>query len=78
MGTWQIVRNGPTPLVLASGQVPAATSYELSLTVEGDTVSAAVDGSPVVSLTDATYTTGLAGLGSLGYYPVRYAAFGVG
>jgi len=76
-GAWQIVANGPAAVTLASGSVAAARSYTLSLTIRGTTVSAQIDGVRVGTVSSRAYRYGPAGLGSLGYYPVRYPSFTV-
>jgi hypothetical protein len=76
-GNWRIVRNSHSPLVLASGSVPPASTYHLALTVSGSTVSAVIGRARVATVDDTTYTEGPAGVGSLGYYPVRFRSFGV-
>jgi hypothetical protein len=76
-GAWQIVANGPAAVTLASGSVAAARSYTLSLTTRGTTVSAQIDGVRVGTVSSRAYRYGPAGLGSLGYYPVRYLSFTV-
>ena len=64
--------NGPGTATLASGRVTAARSYTLSLTTRGSIISARIDGVPVATVTSRMYRYGPAGLGSLGYSPVRY------
>jgi Glycosyl hydrolase family 59 len=76
-GSWQIVANGRTLALLASGSVAAANSYSLSLTTRGTTISAQINGVLVGTVTSRAYRNGPAGLGSLGYYPVRYPSFTV-
>jgi hypothetical protein len=76
-GAWQIVANGPAAVTLASGSVAGAPAYTLSLTTQGTTISARIDGVLVATVTDRRYRYGPAGLGSLGYYPVRYPSFTV-
>jgi Glycosyl hydrolase family 59 len=76
-GDWQVVASGPVPATLASGSVSPATAYTLSLTTRGTTISALINGSSVASVTSSLYRNGPAGLGSLGYYPVRYPSFTV-
>jgi Glycosyl hydrolase family 59 len=76
-GAWQIVANGPTAVKLASGSVTAAHAYSLSLTTRGTTISAQINGKLVATVTNRLYRYGPAGLGSLGYYPVRYPSFSV-
>jgi hypothetical protein len=76
-GSWQLVASGPGGGTLASGDVAAAGTYTLSLTTSGSNISARIDGVPVAAVTNDMYGYGPAGLGSLGYYPVRYPAFTV-
>jgi hypothetical protein len=76
-GAWQIVANGPAAVTLASGNVAAARTYILSLTTHGNTISAEVNGVRVATVSNRAYRYGPAGLGSLGYYPVRYLSFTV-
>jgi hypothetical protein len=76
-GARQIVANGPAAVTLASGNVTAARAYFLSLTAQGTTISAQINGVTVATVTNRTYRYGPAGLGSLGYYPVRYPSFAV-
>jgi hypothetical protein len=74
-GGWQVVANGPAAVTLASGRVAAARSYTLNLATRGSIISARIDGVLVASVTNRIYRYGPAGLGSLGYYPVRYPGF---
>jgi hypothetical protein len=76
-GAWRLAANGPTPVTLASGRVRAAGGYRISLAVHGSTITAAVDGTHVVSVSDSRFREGPAGLGALGYYPVQYRSFTV-
>jgi hypothetical protein len=76
-GAWKLIRNGPRAATLAAGTVTAASSYSLSLTVTGATMTARIDGTPVATVTSAAFPQGPAGLGSLGYYPVQYGSFTV-
>jgi hypothetical protein len=76
-GAWQLLANGRVPLNLASGSVAAASTYTLSLTTSGSTIAARIDGVLVADVTNGMYSYGLAGLGSLGYYPVQYPSFTV-
>jgi hypothetical protein len=76
-GAWQIVANGPAAATLASGRVAPARTYTLSLTARGTTISAQIDGVRVTTVRSHAYRYGPAGLGSLGYYPVRYLSFTV-
>jgi Glycosyl hydrolase family 59 len=76
-GAWQVVANGLTAVTLASGSVAPARTYALSLTTRGTTISAQIDGVHVATVSGRAYRYGPAGLGSLGYYPVRYLSFTV-
>jgi hypothetical protein len=76
-GAWQLVAHGPAVVTLASGSVTAAHTYNLSLTTRGTTISAQINGVRVATVTNRAYQDGPAGLGSLGYYPVRYLSFTV-
>ncbi|HEX6527486.1 MAG TPA: ricin-type beta-trefoil lectin domain protein [Streptosporangiaceae bacterium] len=71
-GAWSIVRNNTSDSLttLASGTVPAlgtGTWHHLALTLNGSSISAAIDGVTVGSATDSTYSSGMAGLGVAGY-----------
>ncbi len=77
-GAWRLAAGGPSPATLASGRVAARHDYSMSLTTYKTTISARIDGRRVASVTSRTYRDGPAGLGSLGYYPVRYPSFSVG
>ncbi len=76
-GAWQIVANGPAAVTLASGIVAAARTYTLSLTTHGTTITAQINGTHMATVSSPAYRYGPAGLGSLGYYPVRYLSFTV-
>ena len=76
-GAWQIVASGPAVVTLASGSVTAARAYALSLTIRGTIISAQINGALVATVSNRAYRYGPAGLGSLGYYPVRYPRFTV-
>jgi len=52
-------------------------TYTLSLTASGVTISARINRGRVATVTNGAYREGPAGLGSLGYYPVRYASLTV-
>jgi hypothetical protein len=71
------VANGPAAVTLASGSVAPARTYTLSLTTRGTTISAQIDGVRVATVSSRACQYGPAGLGSLGYYPVRYLSFTV-
>jgi hypothetical protein len=71
-GAWSIVRNNTsdTLTTLASGTVAApgtGTWHHMALTFNGTAISAAIDGTTVGSVTDSTYHSGMAGLGTSGY-----------
>jgi hypothetical protein len=71
-GAWSIVKNstGGTLTTLASGTVTApgtGTWHNLSLTFNGSSISAAIDGKTVGSATDGSYGSGMVGLGTDGY-----------
>jgi len=76
-GAWQVVANGPAAVTLASGIVASGPIYTLSLTTHGTTISAQINGVRVATVSSRAYRYGPAGLGSLGYYPVRYLSFTV-
>ncbi|QMU74035.1 galactosylceramidase [Streptacidiphilus sp. P02-A3a] len=71
-GAWSIVRNNTsdTLTTLAAGTVSAlglGSWHHLSLSFQGSTVTAAIDGVTVGSASDGTYRTGMVGLGTSGY-----------
>jgi hypothetical protein len=71
-GAWSIVRNNTsgTLITLASGTTTALGTgswHHLALTFSGSTITAAVDGATVRTVTDATYPSGMVGLGTGGY-----------
>jgi hypothetical protein len=71
-GAWSIVRNSTsgTLTTLASGTVSApgtGTWQHLALTFNGDSISAAINGTTVGTVTDSTYPSGMIGLGTDGY-----------
>jgi hypothetical protein len=71
-GAWSIVRNstGGTQATLASGTVAApgtGTWQHLALTFNGGTISAAINGTTVGTVTDSSYASGMIGLGTSGY-----------
>ena len=71
-GAWSIVRNNTsdTLTTLASGTVSAlgtGTWHHLALTLNGKSISAAIDGTTVGTVTDSTYSSGMIGLGVDGY-----------
>jgi hypothetical protein len=71
-GAWSIVKNttGGTLTTLASGTVTALGTgswHHLALSFDGSTISAAIDGTTVGSVTDTSYAAGMVGLGVDGY-----------
>ncbi|MEW1860309.1 ricin-type beta-trefoil lectin domain protein [Streptomyces sp. NPDC088194] len=71
-GAWSILRNSSSGsrTTLASGTTTAlgtGTWHHLALTVNGSTLTAAVDGNTVGSASDTSYATGMVGLGTSGY-----------
>jgi hypothetical protein len=58
--------------------VAASHTYNLSLTTQGATISARINGARKASVTNRASQNGPAGLTSLGYYPVQYPRFSVG
>jgi hypothetical protein len=71
-GAWSIVRNNTsdTLTTLASGSVAApgtGTWQHLALTFNGQTISAAINGTTVGTVTDPAYASGMAGFGTSGY-----------
>jgi hypothetical protein len=77
-GAWRLTVNGSASATLASGKVAPGHTYNLSLTTQGSTISARIDGVQVATVTSRAYQNGPAGLASLGYYPVQYPRFSVG
>jgi hypothetical protein len=77
-GAWSIVRNSTsgTLTTLASGTVTAPgldTWQQLALTFNGDTISAAINGTTVGTVTDSTYASGMIGLGTSGYQTDQFS-----
>jgi hypothetical protein len=71
-GAWSIVRNNTSGSLttLASGTVAApgtGTWQKLALTFNGDSISAAINGTTVGTVTDSTFASGMIGLGTDGY-----------
>jgi hypothetical protein len=71
-GAWSVVRSnsGGTLATLASGTVAApgtGTWQHLALTFSGATITAAVNGTTVATVTDSTYGSGMVGFGVNGY-----------
>jgi hypothetical protein len=81
-GAWQLLKSDTswTWTTLASGTVTApgtGTWHKLSLGFQGSTITAAIDGTTVATVTDSSYSGGMAGLGTAGYYPVEYSNYSV-
>ena len=71
-GAWSIFRNNTSGTIttLASGTAAAlgtGTWHHLALTLNGHTISGAIDGATVGSVTDSTFAGGMVGLGVNGY-----------
>jgi hypothetical protein len=71
-GAWSIVRNNTSDSLttLASGTVAApgtGTWQHLALTFNGSSISAAINGTTVGTVTDTSYASGMVGLGTSGY-----------
>ncbi len=71
-GAWSIVRNNTsdTLTTLASGTVAApgtGTWQHLALTFNGSSISAAINGTTVGTVTDSSYASGMVGFGTSGY-----------
>ncbi|MGH3171343.1 MAG: LamG-like jellyroll fold domain-containing protein, partial [Trebonia sp.] len=81
-GAWSIVRNSTsgTLTTLASGTVTAPglnTWQQLSLTFNGDTISAAINGTAVGTVTNPAYASGMIGLGTDGYQTDQFSDLSV-
>jgi hypothetical protein len=77
-GAWSIVRNSTsgTLTTLASGTVtaPGLNSWQqLALTFNGHTISAAINGTTVGTVTDSAYASGMIGLGTSGYQTDQFS-----
>jgi Glycosyl hydrolase family 59/Ricin-type beta-trefoil lectin domain len=71
-GAWSVVRNSASgaQTTLASGTVTepgTGTWQNLALTFNGDSISAAINGTTVGTVTDSSYLSGMIGLGTDGY-----------
>jgi hypothetical protein len=71
-GAWSIFRNNTSGTIttLASGTTTALGTgiwHHLSMTLNGSTISGAVDGTTVGTVTDTTFHGGMIGLGENGY-----------
>jgi Glycosyl hydrolase family 59/Ricin-type beta-trefoil lectin domain len=81
-GAWSIIRNSTsgTLTTLASGTVTAPglnTWQQLSLTFDGDSISAAINGTTVGTVTDSTYASGMIGFGTDGYQTDQFSDLSV-
>jgi hypothetical protein len=81
-GTWSIVRNSAAGglATLASGTVPAPGTgswQKLALTFDGASISAAINGTTVGTVTDSSYRSGMVGLGTGGYQTDQFAGLSV-
>ncbi|AOR30516.1 galactosylceramidase [Streptomyces fodineus] len=90
-GNWALQKSDQawnfTTLPGASGKLEKApgtnTWHRLSLTFQGSTITAKIDGTQVASLTDSSYGAGQIGLGTVwdsdthGYYGVQYSNLSV-
>ena len=71
-GAWQVVRASSSGqhTTLASGTVtgPGLNTWQhLALAFNGSTITAAINGTTVATVTDSTYSSGYAGFGTSGY-----------
>ncbi len=80
-GAWRLFTNAAkgssvTPSTLASGTLGTAldpgTFYPISLSAEGDQLTASINGTQVASVSDSTYAAGDAGVSTGGWYPVQF------
>ncbi|HEV2373980.1 MAG TPA: ricin-type beta-trefoil lectin domain protein [Streptosporangiaceae bacterium] len=81
-GAWSIVRSSTSPSLttLASGTVSApgtGTWTHLSLTLNGSSISGAINGHTVATVSDSGYAAGMAGLGTAGYTGAQFANLSV-
>jgi Glycosyl hydrolase family 59/Ricin-type beta-trefoil lectin domain len=71
-GAWSIDKSNTSGTIttLASGSAAVLGTgswHTLSLTMQGSVISGSIDGTKVGSVTDSSYSTGLAGIGVAGY-----------
>jgi len=67
-------RVGMAPVALGTCSPSSVTSsFDLSLSVHGAMLIGSVNGSQVVSVTDSTLGTGIAGISAGGWYPVQFS-----
>jgi O-glycosyl hydrolase len=81
-GAWQLLKTDDSwnSTTLASGTVAAPGTgswHRLALGFQGSTITAAIDGANVATISDTSFTGGQVGLGTTGYYPVEYSDFSV-
>jgi hypothetical protein len=82
-GSWKLVRHSLTgaPVTIASGSYAPAlgtlTPHTLSLTANGSTLTASIDGNQVTSKADAAYSIGIAGICTGSWYPVKFSGLTV-
>jgi Glycosyl hydrolase family 59/Ricin-type beta-trefoil lectin domain len=81
-GAWSIIKNSTsgTETTLASGTVSAPgvdTWNTLSLTFNGSTITASINGTTVGSVTDSSYSSGMIGFGTDGYQTDQFADLSV-
>jgi hypothetical protein len=81
-GAWSVIRNSTsgTRTTLASGTVTAPglnTWQHLALTFNGHTISAAINGTTVTTVTDSAYASGMIGFGTNGYQTDQFGNLSV-
>jgi O-glycosyl hydrolase len=81
-GAWSLLKTSGswTWTTLASGTVTApgtGTWHNLALSFQGNTITAAIDGTTVADATDTSFGGGQVGLGTAGYYPAEYSNFSI-
>jgi Glycosyl hydrolase family 59/Ricin-type beta-trefoil lectin domain len=81
-GAWSIVRNSTsgTLTTLASGTVSAPglnTWQQLSMTFNGSSISASINGTTVATVTSSSYASGMVGLGTAGYQTDQFSDLSV-
>jgi hypothetical protein len=81
-GAWSVIRNSTsgTLTTLASGTVTAPglnTWQHLALTFNGHTISAAINGTTVTTVTDSAYASGMIGFGTNGYQTGQFGNLSV-
>jgi len=81
-GAWSMLRTGTKPdeTVLASGTVSplvVGVWHALSLEFQGGTVIARIDGVTLPTVSDSSYSRGMAGLGVVGYSLAQFDNFKV-